>query len=195
MISLHNDIFFTSVRIDKNSVLIKEDDFELLLSGRGRFFGIVLKIKGATGPTSTCKAAEQSVSENHTHLRTCMKSTHRSTSRTLAWHADAPNQYQTIPGVHPNRCDRQSASTPSAINHTFRYFGAINYISSTEEKHHLDQCIQASYPVHQLAPCLLRKVNVDGRIQKVYNVKNKNQRKKFNLDKVDGENRSGLDDI
>lgn len=54
MVSIH--FTFARARIDKSPVLL-EEDLELLLSGRGRFFGAVLKIKGATGPTTTCKAA------------------------------------------------------------------------------------------------------------------------------------------
>lgn len=54
------------------------------------------------------------------------------------------NQYRAIPGVHPNRPDPQSASSLSTTNHTFRCFGTVNYVSSTEEKHRLNvDCIRA----------------------------------------------------
>jgi len=54
--------------------------------GAVAFSVTVLKIKGTTGiPTNSLSRDCKS-----THLRTCMKGTHRPASRTPAWHADAP---------------------------------------------------------------------------------------------------------
>lgn len=141
MISLHNDIFTFYICKYKNRQkfsICKRERFWTFTFGAGSLFRHRSKNKRGHG-TDVDVQGRRIVCLGESHAFTHVREGHAPVDVAHTRMARRrTNQYQTIPGVHPNRCDRQSASTPSAINHTFRYFGAINYIPSTEEKHRLD---------------------------------------------------------
>lgn len=94
------------------------------------------------------------------------------------------NQYRTVPGAHPNRRDRQSASTRSAINHTFRYYQLHLFNGGKASPGPLYPSKLSSSPAYTLPVARSQRWQKNS---KGTRCREQISEKKFNLDKIDGE--------